>query len=54
LGVQGEFDDDPHRYASAKGRKAFAGTTPVTRSSGLRTIVVRVGHPGWTKLAQLT
>jgi hypothetical protein len=39
--VLAEFGDDPHRYATAKGRKAFAGTTPVTRSSGLRTTVVR-------------
>jgi Transposase IS116/IS110/IS902 family len=38
--VLGEFGDAPHRYASAKGRKAFAGTAPVTRSSGLRTVVV--------------
>jgi hypothetical protein len=38
--VLGEFGDDPHRYAAAKGRKAFAGTAPVTRSSGLRTVVV--------------
>jgi transposase len=38
--VLGEFGDDPHRYATAKGRKAFAGTAPVTRSSGLRTMVV--------------
>jgi transposase len=38
--VLGEFGDDPHRYATAKGRKAFAGTAPVTRSSGLRTTVV--------------
>jgi transposase len=38
--VLGEFGDDPHRYATAKGRKAFAGTAPVTRSSGLRTSVV--------------
>jgi transposase len=36
----GEFGDDPHRYTTAKGRKAFAGTAPVTRSSGLRTVVV--------------
>ena len=35
-----EFGDDPARYATAKGRKAFAGTAPVTRSSGLRTVVV--------------
>jgi transposase len=38
--VLGEFGDDPHRYATAKGRKAFAGTAPITRSSGLRTVVV--------------
>jgi transposase len=36
----GEFGDDPDRYQSAKGRKAFAGTAPITRSSGLRTKVV--------------
>jgi hypothetical protein len=38
--VLGEFGDAPHRYATAKGRKAFAGTAPFTRSSGLRTVVV--------------
>jgi hypothetical protein len=38
--VLGEFGDAPHRYATAKGRKAFAGIAPVTRSSGLRTVVV--------------
>jgi transposase len=38
--VLAEFDDDPGRYQTAKGRKAFAGTAPVTRSSGLRTVVV--------------
>jgi transposase len=38
--VLAEFGDDPHRYATARGRKAFAGTAPVTRSSGLRTVVV--------------
>jgi hypothetical protein len=47
--VLGEFGDDPHRYATAKGRKAFAGTAPVTRSSGLRTVVVARGRAisGW-------
>jgi hypothetical protein len=42
LGAQvlGEFGDDLDRYQTAKGRKAFAGTTPVTRSSGLRSVVV--------------
>jgi transposase len=38
--VLAEFGDDPHRYATARGRKAFAGTAPVTRSTGLRTTVV--------------
>jgi hypothetical protein len=38
--VLGEFGDDLHRYATAKGRKAFAGTAPSTRSFGLRTVVV--------------
>jgi transposase len=38
--VLGEFGDDPDRYATAKGRKAFAGTAPVTRASGLRRVVV--------------
>ncbi|HEV8651661.1 MAG TPA: IS110 family transposase [Actinomycetes bacterium] len=38
--VLAEFGDDPDRYATAKGRKAFAGTAPVTRSSGLRRVVV--------------
>jgi transposase len=32
--VLGEFGDAPHWYATAKGRKAFACSTPVTRSSG--------------------
>jgi hypothetical protein len=32
--VLAEFGDDPHRYQTAKGRKAFASTAPVTRSSG--------------------
>jgi Transposase IS116/IS110/IS902 family len=26
--VLGEFGDAPHRYATVKGRKAFAGTAP--------------------------
>jgi hypothetical protein len=32
--VLAEFGDDPHRYATAKGRKAFAGTAPVTDPPG--------------------
>ena len=47
--VLGEFGDDPDRYQTAKGRKAFAGTAPVIRSSGLRTVVVarRRAISGW-------
>jgi Transposase/Transposase IS116/IS110/IS902 family len=37
--VLGELGDDPHRYASAKARKNYAGTSPITRASGKRKIV---------------
>ena len=30
-----EFGYDPDRCASAKARKAYAGTAPITRASGL-------------------
>ena len=30
----GEFGDDPNRYADAKSRKNYAGTSPITRASG--------------------
>ena len=36
----GEFGDDPHRYATAKARKNYAATSPVTRQSGKRKIVM--------------
>ena len=36
----GEFGDDPHRYASAKARKNYASTSPVTRQSGKKKIVM--------------
>ena len=29
-----EFGDDPDRYATAKHRKNYAGTSPITRASG--------------------
>lgn len=29
-----EFGDDPNRYADAKSRKNYAGTSPITRASG--------------------
>jgi hypothetical protein len=35
----GEFGDDPGRYASAKARKAYAATAPITRASGTRSVV---------------
>jgi transposase len=44
----GEFGDDPHRYQTAKGRKAYAGTAPITRASGTRTVVsARVARNDW-------
>jgi hypothetical protein len=38
--VLGEFGDDPNRYADARGRKAYAGTAPITRASGRSHIVL--------------
>jgi transposase len=38
--VLAEFGDDPHRYADAKARKNFAGTSPITRQSGKQTFVL--------------
>jgi transposase len=37
--VLGEFGDDPHRYASAKARKNYAATSPITRASGKKKVV---------------
>ena len=38
--VLAEFGDDPHRYADAKARKNFAGTSPITRQSGKQKFVL--------------
>jgi Transposase/Transposase IS116/IS110/IS902 family len=38
--VLSEFGDDPHRYHDAKARKNYAGTSPITRSSGRKTVVL--------------
>jgi transposase len=38
--VLGEFGEDPHRYSDAKARKNYAGTSPITRASGTRKIVL--------------
>lgn len=32
--VLAEVGDDPHRFATAQGLRAFAGTAPITRASG--------------------
>jgi hypothetical protein len=40
--VLGEFGDAPNRYADAKSRKNYAGTSPITRASGTkRTVLAR-------------
>ena len=38
--VLAEFGDDPNRYDSAKSRKNYAGTSPITRASGNRQVVL--------------
>src|SRR4051795_3667661 len=38
--VLGEFGDDPHRYTDAKARKNYAGTSPITKASGRKKIVL--------------
>ena len=38
--VLGEFGDDPHRYADARARKNYAGTSPITRASGKKKVVL--------------
>ena len=43
--VLGEFGDDPSRYADARGRKAYAGTAPITKASGRsRVVLARVAR----------
>ena len=39
--VLAEFRDDPNRYADAKSRKNYAGTSPVTRASGKHRVLAR-------------
>jgi transposase len=38
--ILGEFGDDPHRFADARARKNYAGTSPITRASGTRKVVL--------------
>jgi transposase len=43
--VLAESGDDPHRYASARARKNYAATSPITRQSGKRkTVMARYVH----------
>jgi hypothetical protein len=43
--VLAEFGDDPTRYASAKARKNYASTSPITRQSGKKkTVMARYVH----------
>jgi transposase len=44
--VLAEFGDDPTRFDDPKARKSYAGTAPITRASGTRTVVLaRVARP---------
>lgn len=38
--VLGEFGDDPERYTSAKSRRNYAGTSPITVASGRKHVVL--------------
>lgn len=38
--VLGEFGDDPSRYADARARRNYAGTSPITKASGTRRVVL--------------
>jgi transposase len=38
--VLGEFGDEPNRYGNAKSRKNYAGTSPITRASGTKRVVL--------------
>lgn len=36
----GELGDDPERFADAKSRRNYAGTSPITKASGKKKIVL--------------
>ena len=38
--VLAEFGDDPTRYDGARARKNYAGTSPITRASGKKKVVL--------------
>lgn len=48
--VLGEFGDDPKRYADAKARRNYAGTSPITIASG-KLKIVRARYVGNRNLA---
>jgi transposase len=39
--ILAEIGDDRTRFTSARGLKAFAGTAPITRASGMKTVITR-------------
>jgi transposase len=39
--MQAEIGDDRRRFADARGLKAFAGSAPITRASGKKTVVLQ-------------
>lgn len=38
--VLAEFGDDPHRYAGTRSRKNYAGSAPITRASGKKSVAL--------------
>jgi hypothetical protein len=48
--VLGEFGDDPTRFATAKSRKNYGGSAPITKASG-RSLVVLARHARNRRLA---
>jgi len=38
--VLAKFGDDPHRYADGKARRNYAATSPITRASGKKKVIV--------------
>ena len=51
--VLAEFGDDPNRYVDAKSRKNYAGTSPITKASGTRRVVL-ARHTRNKRLADAT
>jgi hypothetical protein len=46
--VLAEFGDEPTRFADAKARKNYAGTSPITKASGTKRVVVaRFARNAW-------